>query len=163
MDPKTIIKSYFFTRYQVLIIMHPRNRRLNAGERSRPTQPSPAPAQNEKYFPHSTTLPIRDILIEQLFFQIFLLCLKQEKQERQETFPKFGNFNRGQNIWKAPHSNIWKKKSENMEIQKTPRFFFWKIQTKISSIRTALSIETPKVGTSEKRLITSPTNSLVGD
>ena len=54
--------------------------------------------------------PLRAVLIEQLFFPNFPFFLqeKQEKQEEQLTFPKFGNLTRGQNIWKASHSNIWK-------------------------------------------------------
>ena len=41
----------------------------------------------------------------------------KEKQEKQDAFPKFKKLT-GQNIWNASHSIIWKKKMENMEIQK---------------------------------------------
>lgn len=48
---------------------------------------------------------------------MFLFFFPTEKQEKQEIFPKF-KFNRGQNIWKASHPNIWGGKTENMEAQK---------------------------------------------
>ena len=72
------------------------------------------------------------------FFQIFLFFFqdKQEEQEKHETFQSLEIYNRGQNIWKASHSNIWKKNG-NMEKQKIARKKYLQIEAS-PSIRTAL-------------------------
>ena len=63
------------------------------------------------------------VLIEQLFSQTFLLFFQEQgKQEKQETFPKFGNLTEGKIFdtlrIPASHSNICGKEKKNMEIQK---------------------------------------------
>ena len=70
--------------------------------------------------------------MEQLFPQLFPFSVqvKQEKQEKQEAFPKFGNSTEGKYFWKASHSNIWGGKMENMGTQKIARILFWKFRQK---------------------------------
>ena len=91
-----------------------------------------------------TTVRIRAVLIEQLFFSIFSVFFfqeQQEKQEKQVTFPKIGNLKEGKmfgrlripilivgnKIWK-----IWKYK----ELREKKSL---EISTKRPSIRTALT------------------------
>ena len=58
------------------------------------------------------------ILSSKIFPLIFLFVeKKQEKQEKQETFPKVGNLTEGKLIGRV-RIPIFRKKKENMEIQK---------------------------------------------
>ena len=63
---------------------------------------------------------------------------KAEKQEKQETFPKFGNLTEGK-IFGRLHIAILEAKIEKYGIQKIARKKYLEIYTKSSSIRTALS------------------------
>ena len=50
-----------------------------------------------------------------IFSKIFLSFLPRKTGKAEKTgsiFSKVWKFNRGQNVWKASHSNIWKKKKE---------------------------------------------------
>ena len=85
-----------------------------------------------RFYSIPDTYTLWAVLIKQLFFPNFLFFF----QEKQETFPKLNiskvwKFNRGQNIWKASHSNFWEKKMENMEIQKLREKKIWKFGQKV--------------------------------
>ena len=57
-------------------------------------------------------VPCRAVLMEQLCSKVSL-CFFQEKQEKYEKTGKVSKVwkvNKGQNIWKASRSSIWKKK-----------------------------------------------------
>ena len=91
-----------------------------------------------RFYSIPDTYTLWAVLIKQLFFPNFLFFF----QEKQETFPKLNiskvwKFNRGQNIWKASHSNFWGKKIGkygNTEIARKKNLEIW---TKSPSIRTA--------------------------
>ena len=67
----------------------------------------------------------RAVLIEH-FFQCFLFFPRKT-----ENIAKVWKFDRGQNIWKASRSNIWRKNLENMEIQKLAQKKNWKFRQKV--------------------------------
>lgn len=64
----------------------------------------------------------RAILTSNFFVQNFLFFFPQEQKEKEENedfFSKFGNYFRGEKVWKASHSTLWKKiKMEKTDIQK---------------------------------------------
>ena len=59
----------------------------------------------------------------QRLFPLFPLFFprKTGKAGKTGNISKVWEFNRGQSVWKASHSNIWMKKLENMKIQKIAR------------------------------------------
>ena len=65
-------------------------------------------------------IAIRAVLIEQLFPKIFSLFFqeKQEKREKQETFPKFGNLTEGKIFGRLRIPMFGRKKWKVLEIQK---------------------------------------------
>ena len=77
------------------------------------------------YIPGIVFLALRAVLIEQLFpqnFPLFFFPRKTGKARKTGNISKVWKFNRGQNTWKASHSNIWKKKKrKNMEMQNITR------------------------------------------
>ena len=56
----------------------------------------------------------RAVLIELFFLDFIFFFPKNKKSRRNRNRSKVWKFNRGQNIWNASHSNIWKKKKENI-------------------------------------------------
>ena len=82
------------------------------------------------YYIISTRL--RGVLIEQLFPNFFLI----KKNRKNRNISKVWKFKRGQNIWKASHSNIWKKKEEkygNTKLREkyTSYIILWKFREKV--------------------------------
>ena len=70
----------------------------------------------------------RELLSTNLFPDFLRFFPK--KNRKSGNISKVGKFNRGQNVWNASHSNIWKKKMENMEIPKVARKKKWKFRQK---------------------------------
>ena len=60
-------------------------------------------------------------LIEELFRNLSSYFPKKNRKSRKNRKHFQSLDKRGQSIWKASHSNIWKQKLENMEIQKIAR------------------------------------------
>ena len=77
-----------------------------------------------------------------LFFQISLSFFPRETGKAGKTgnISKIWKFNRGQNIWKASHFNIWKKKGQHGNTKKKCAKKYLEIWTESPSIRTASKV-----------------------
>ena len=84
----------------------------------------------------TSTADVRAVLIEQTFYlPNFPFFFLQEKREKQETFPKFGNLTEeGKNVWKASHSNTPYLEEKEWEIWKYKKLCeknTWKFRQKV--------------------------------